>query len=123
MLEVTDLGTTIEFYTSKLGFTVTGTFPEATPTWCSLQRDGVILMFNQMHTHEPSDDHDHDHPDHPTLTGSLYFYPDDADALFAEFKAAGVTSVEWEPTSMDYGMRDFAIVDPDGYVLVFGSPL
>ena len=32
-------------------------------------------------------------------------------------------SAEWGPEDMSYGMREFAIKDPDGYLLSFGQPL
>lgn len=48
------------------------------------------------------------------------------DLLWEEFKEAGVTmhpSFENGPIDRVYGIRDFSIVDPDGYDIVFGAPI
>lgn len=48
------------------------------------------------------------------------------DSLWKEFKEAGVEmhpSFENGPIDRDYGIRDFSIVDPDGYDIVFGAPI
>ena len=45
MLAVTDLRRTIEFYSTKLGFTCGETFGDP-PAWCDLSRDGWGIMFN-----------------------------------------------------------------------------
>jgi hypothetical protein len=29
----------------------------------------------------------------------------------------------WGPEEMEYGLREFAICDPNGYTLVFGQPV
>lgn len=52
---------------------------------------------------------------------SLYFYPDDVDALWEKMKdkATVVSPLE----NMDYGMREFTIRDPNGYALNFGKPI
>ncbi|HVU10362.1 MAG TPA: GNAT family N-acetyltransferase [Phototrophicaceae bacterium] len=44
------------------------------------------------------------------------------DALYEEFRSRGVTIAE-DITTRDYGMRDFAIRDNNGYRLVFSSPI
>ena len=51
----------------------------------------------------------------------LYIDVDDADALYAEAKEAG-GKFEQEPTTQPYDMRDFSLRDPNGYLLIFGSP-
>jgi predicted ester cyclase len=52
---------------------------------------------------------------------TLYLHVDDADALAAEWRAAGV-SVDG-PEDFDYGKREGTHRDPDGNLLRFGSPL
>jgi catechol 2,3-dioxygenase-like lactoylglutathione lyase family enzyme len=49
-----------------------------------------------------------------------YFWPDDVDAFHAELKDRGATIIQ-APTNQPYGLRDFRIQDPDGYVLAFGK--
>ncbi len=48
------------------------------------------------------------------------------DGLWAEYRAAGApipAAFADGPINRDYGIRDFSVVDPDGYDLVFGAPL
>ena len=58
----------------------------------------------------------------PSLTGSLYFYPPDLDALWQNLKGrVDGASVAWEPATMEHGMREFGIRDCTGYLLIFGQ--
>ncbi len=63
---------------------------------------------------------DHD----PDRTGaSVYLYVSDADAVHAEWRAAGVDGRFVKPYDTPYRLREFAYVDPDGTALRVGSPL
>jgi hypothetical protein len=48
---------------------------------------------------------------------------DDADALHAEWAAAGVEGRFRGPIDTPYGLREFGYVDPDGNLLRVGSSL
>ena len=57
-----------------------------------------------------------------------YLYVEDADALYSEFSAVGlpgegIPRLHGPPVDRDYGMREFAVVDPDGNLLRIGSRL
>ncbi len=52
---------------------------------------------------------------------SAYLFVDDADALAATWRAAGVTV--HEPQDTEWGQHEGAVVDPDGNVIRFGSPM
>ena len=80
-----------------LGFVVEGTWPEDEPTWCSLASGPARLMFTSDAGEGTLV---------PSLTGSLYFYPDDVDAFFAALPVGmrTITSPRDEP----WGMREFA---------------
>ncbi len=118
MLLAQDLQETIAFYTGALGFTVGGTFGDP-PVWCSLWRDDVNLMFVWDPPHEHAPGEEHDHPD-PALTGALYFYPDDVTAVHDEVSRRATIC---EPLGVrPHGMREFAVLDPNGYRLCFGGP-
>jgi hypothetical protein len=54
---------------------------------------------------------------------AVYLYVDDAEALFAEWRAAGVEGQFFEPHDTDYGLREGAHIDRDGNLLRFGSRL
>ena len=122
MLDAADLDETIAFYTDALGFTAT----DRMEGWVNLLKDDVRLMFNQLHTHHEDDhqdhgDHGHDHPHEPVMTGSLYFNVDDVDALALEL--GGRAPLLFGPISQPHGMREIGVVDPNGFVLIFGTPV
>lgn len=126
-LQANSISETMEFYTDVLGFEVTGKYPEGgEPTWCSVEHGKARIMFWEGHEHD-ADDHqhdDHDHPHTPTMTGALYMYPDDVDAFWERLKDR--VDVAWPLQDMDYGMREFAVQDCNGYIVSFGkrtSPL
>ncbi len=52
---------------------------------------------------------------------SAYLFVDNADALAARWQAAGVEV--HPPQDTEWGKREGAVVDPDGNVIRFGSPL
>lgn len=57
----------------------------------------------------------------PGSTASAYLFVDDAEALAAQWRAAGVDI--HGPEDTPWRMREGAHVDPDGNVIRFGSPL
>jgi len=119
MLATKDLPETIAFYES-LGFACQSRFEvEGNLVWAYVVRDSAAVMFtwSPPHDHGPNEDHDHG----PALAGSLYFYPDDVDELWAEI--GGKAKVLQSPGDREYAMRDFSLEDPNGYLLSFGSPL
>lgn len=57
----------------------------------------------------------------PLLTGSIYIYMEHVDELwdFVKDKARIESTIE----DREYGMRDFSILDNNGYEIVFGEDL
>jgi uncharacterized protein len=108
----TDMARTIEHY-ERLGFTFTspGDEPPASSGFAIAERDGVALHFAVKPDHDPG----------RTATW-VYISVDDADELSAEFTAAGADQGR-VPRDTDYKMRELANIDPDGNMLLFGSPL
>lgn len=51
-----------------------------------------------------------------------YVEVDDVDARFEEIKTNGITP-SGEPKDWPWGKREFAVKDPDGYKIVFYSPI
>jgi uncharacterized glyoxalase superfamily protein PhnB len=112
MLETNDIKATIEFYTGTLGFALRGTFEyEGTITWCDLVRDDVAIMFSL-----PNQNMNYGRI---LLSGSLYINAEDVDALWNLLKDK--CEVVYPPENFEYGMREFAIKDNNGYVLNFGE--
>jgi uncharacterized glyoxalase superfamily protein PhnB len=111
MLFAKDLRETIDFYTKTLGFELGGTEPDGdTPTFCQFHSGDAQIMFY-------SDVAGKDNI-RPACTGQIYLYPWDLDEAWAELKDRKevVSDLREHP----WGMRDFRIKDPNGYVLIFG---
>ena len=91
--------------------------------WCSVERGDASVMFYGTHEHEhdEGEEHDHDHPESPVMTGSICLYPDDVDALWEELKEK--VEIAWPLQDMEYGIREFAIHGPSGYILNFGKAI
>jgi hypothetical protein len=109
----TDMARTVEHY-QRLGFTFSAPGSAAPPAEAGFaigDRDGVSLHFALKPDHDPS----------RTATW-VYISVEDADELSAEFDASG-TGQGRTPRDTDYKMRELAHIDPDGNMLLFGSPL
>lgn len=108
-LLIRDFDETLAFY-EMLGFTVTGRHPaDGDPEWIEVGRDGATLQF---FAEAPVG-----LPGAPMMSGTLYFYPESVAALAEEFR--GKVDFTWGPEVMPYGMREFGICDPNGYLLAF----
>jgi uncharacterized glyoxalase superfamily protein PhnB len=111
MLRTKDLKGTIDFYRKGLGFACNALSEE--DGWALLSRDAVELMVATPNVHVPFDA--------PVFTGSFYFNVDDVDALWAALKDRA--RIAYPIENFGYGMREFAILDNNGYMLQFGSPI
>lgn len=109
MLRTADIPGTIGFYTSVLGFDCES-YNQALG-WASLRHGPIRLMISGLNTHEGDQA--------PIFTGSFYFTVDDVDALWNQLKEGAKVCYELE--TFDYGMREFAIYDNNGYLLQFGQ--
>jgi catechol 2,3-dioxygenase-like lactoylglutathione lyase family enzyme len=106
MLQSSDLQRTIDWYGSVLGFRCLG----REENWCRLERDGVTLMFMR-----------NAHLGAPHATAVQYIYVTDLNSLWNAIRDR--VAAEWGLEKMSYGMMEFAIKDPDGYLLSFGEKL
>jgi catechol 2,3-dioxygenase-like lactoylglutathione lyase family enzyme len=115
ILPAKDLDAILAFY-ELLGFENRGA-PPSEWNYLIIRRGNVQLHF-------------YGEPDVDPLTTafSCYVYTDDADALFGEWDGIGVPtdpatgSRLQAPVTTDYGMREFALVDPSGNLIRVGSP-
>ena len=105
-LPVTDLEAAFVHY-RRLGF-ATRTYEGG--GYGFLTRDGVELHLGVV-----------PEVDNTGAKHSAYLFVDDADALAEEWRAAGV-EVNL-PVDTEWGQHEGAVVDPDGNVLRFGSPM
>ena len=126
MLTTDDLDETIAFYRDTLGFEVSATYPEDNPNWCYLKRDESHLMFSSLdlldHDHDEHGNHvegENHHHHGPTGVWTLYIYPDDVEPLWETLKEQA--PVAFPLCETPYGMREFGIRDPNGFMLSFGK--
>jgi catechol 2,3-dioxygenase-like lactoylglutathione lyase family enzyme len=117
-LFVSDIKTSCDFFTAKLGFAVAFIYGEP-PFYAQVRRDGAQL--NLRHVDAPVIDpalRDRE----SLLSASLTVASSDAiKQLFLEFQAAGVAfnqPLKREP----WGAKDFIVQDPDGNLLLFAGP-
>jgi hypothetical protein len=109
VLPVLDLDVALERY-RRLGFSVEPY--EGGPRYGFVERDAVALHLIEWDEHDPK------------RTGAhIYLYVSDADALYAEWTAAGVEGRFGDPFDTAYGLREFSFVDSDGNMHRVGSPL
>lgn len=111
MLYTRKLEETVAFYTTVLGFQCEALHPEW--GWARVSQGRVSVMFAHPHDHAPFDK--------PVFTGSLYFRTGDVDALWAQLRTRA--EVRYPIENFEYGMREFAIYDNNGYLLQFGQEL
>lgn len=117
VLLVRDVVAGAEYYRDQLGFRFDRYWGDP-PHFVILHRDGCRLM---LHRAPPG----HGIVPHWRVSKGMwnvYFWVDDADALFAEFKSRGA-SIDYEIYDTPYGVREFGVQDRDGYDLGFGTVL
>lgn len=104
-----DLPGTVEFYRTVLGFECQSHEPDW--GWASLTCGDVSVMLSSPNEHEGDVA--------PSFTGSLYFRVNDVDGVWAKVKDQARVCYPLE--TFDYGMREFAIYDNNGYLLQFAQ--
>lgn len=123
LLQVRDLEASVAFYGQKLGFqtgSIEGGFSTVRRDDCLIflaQKTKDVNVTNKTARAVPDDgwcNYDlHIHCQAGTL-----------DVLYEEFRARGVRMPDCfkdGPVTRAYGVRDFSVIDPDGYDLVFGE--
>lgn len=113
-LTVADIEASVRFYADVLGFSVQMTMPgqDGMLAYASLGRGASSVMFGRI---DPANAHDQAPLGRGVILYATVGDEEDIDALFAHAKAAGAR-VTQEPTDEFWGMRDWGIADPDGYV-------
>ena len=130
-LMVKDIHRTIRFYRDFLGFEHVMSVPkdseevltsydqERPLVYAMLKMGDIELMFQEMLSlkeNVPA----FDSIDVCSATATLYFEVDDLDGIVSKLSSA--CSVVREPHETFYGMREYYVRDPDGYVLGFSQP-
>ncbi len=119
---VDDLGATLAFYQSKLGFAILykgGVDGNGDDYFAGVGRDHVMLMFKAI---APEVHPQPNHSRHEWARWDAYINTDDPDSLYTEFVGREVP-VHRELANTSDGLRAFEITDNSGYVLCFGRPV
>lgn len=109
VISVRDLDAALRRY-RQLGFE-THAYP-GTERYGYANRGAVSLHLAEWAEHDPQ-----------STGASIYLYVGDADALHAQWTAAGVEGRFVGPHDTPYQLREFAYVDIDGTAIRVGSPL
>ena len=116
---VTDLMTSVSFYTDKLGFVVRHIGPDDSPYWAIVGRDEISIMLKAV---APDVKPIPNHTRHEWAPSDAFISVSDPDTLYEEYRSAGV--VFHKPLGNDEDrLRGFALADADGYLLFFARPM
>jgi catechol 2,3-dioxygenase-like lactoylglutathione lyase family enzyme len=108
-LPVTDLARSVAFYRDVLGFRTDVLWPDDAPWFAILERDGVgVGLFVPT-------------AENPVTAGYAELYIDVTDARLLHQRVKDRVAIEWGPEVYTYGRREFALRDPDGYLVIFSK--
>ena len=117
ILLVRDVVASANYYRDKVGFSYHRFWGEP-PCFCILWRDSFHLMLSEVA--EPAAIVPHYR--NVENMWNVYFWVDDADALYQELKERGA-AIDYELCDQPYGCREFGIRDLDDYDIAFGQDL
>src|SRR5215203_4269228 len=117
-LLVRDIPKSLAFYRDVLGFTMGETVPDQEPfVFVWMKRDEVSVFLNDINAAA------HDYPASASLTpggtAALFFIISDVDGYHAT--VAPKANVIMPVKTQFYGLREFAVTDPDGHILTFAE--
>lgn len=113
-LETWSMNATLMFYTETLGFVIDGKMDkDGEVLWAMLHRDAVWIIFSTPKNVMGNE--------RAQLTGNLYIYVNDVDLLWYYVKDRA--EIVYPLEDFNYGMREFALRDNNGYILSFGKPI
>lgn len=114
---VADVGATARWYAEHLDFHAS-TFPAQEPfAWASLRRDGVEIMLLRVEGYRKVDLA----PRRPEGMWDAYVRVRGAQALYERLLERDL--IHAPLIRRGYGLWEFEVCDPNGYVLVFSEPV
>ncbi len=117
-LLVRDIDRSTAFYRDVLGFGVKQTVPDQAPfVFVWLERDGIGVFLNDPKAVDADVPNASSRPACGTAT--MFFIITDVDGYHATI--AGKAAVVMPLKTQFYGLREFAIEDPDGHILTFAE--
>lgn len=102
---------TVDFYKETLGFDCASIDTDL--GWAAMQKDDVEIMISKPNEHTPFEK--------PLFTGTFYFVTDDAETIWQQLKEKA--KIVYPLEDFEWGMREFAIYDNNGYMLQFGQDI
>jgi len=111
LLQTKNLQKTIDWYVEILGFTCTDNVPEY--GFARVQLHNADLMLATPNAHMEFKE--------PHFTGSFYINTNNVDTWWEKLKDK--CRVCYPVETFDYGMREFAIYEINGYLLQFGQSM
>ena len=108
VFHVSDLEQAIKFYTQHLGFKVNFKFGDPL-FYAGLRFGNVSIHISTSYPYKNNTGH-----------GNIYLIYDEVDTLYEKLLAQNVAFYS-HIANREYGMRDFAIKDPDGNQIGIGS--
>ena len=109
ILPARDLLETRAFY-ERVGFSTVGWWPDAFGGYAIVRRDDLEMHFFRFPELDPASSY-----------AQCYWRVPQVDALHAEMVRAGVAA--GRPEDKPWGMREFALSDPNGTLVRVGQPL
>jgi PhnB protein len=118
-LFVRDVAAAMDYYCNVLGFTRGQTVPETAPYIFGIVQHGPVeIFFNDQKAVSA------EHPDLARLpiggALTLYIEVDAVDSLFQKVQEHGA-KINMPLTDQFYGMREFGMIDPEGWMLTFAQ--
>lgn len=133
-----DMQATLRFYVEQCGFEMKESWPsDEAPQWANLVLGGQSVMVGEPAKPEMVERMCADDPvakarwtgviadwnaNKPGVGLQVYVQVPDIDAFAARLRERGA-SVPGEPKSQFYGIRELPVTDPDGYQLMFFTPI
>ena len=117
-IKVKSITRSLAFYRDILGFETMMKNPENDPVWMMLGKGNALIMLQQ----EESIDEEY-----PALKGksggalTFFIQVDDIDSLYERVK--GNADLVKPLAATPYGKREFAVQDPDGFILTFAGEI
>jgi catechol 2,3-dioxygenase-like lactoylglutathione lyase family enzyme len=113
---VADLARSLAFYRDLLGFGVAVTVPDDPPfVFALMQRDGIEVFLNDVKAAG--------HESIPAGRGGMSLYFDITGIRELHDALQGMAPIVMPLEKKFYGVTEFAITDPDGYILTFAEKL
>jgi uncharacterized glyoxalase superfamily protein PhnB len=120
-LVIADMEKSVEFYRDVLGFSVSQTVPDKAPfIFAWMKRDDAEIFLNANMPPQPGEPDLYAGKPVGGGTMSLYLVMEGIDDLYAKVQQQKVPIVIAMHKQF-YGMKEFAIHDPDGYLLIFAE--